>query len=1058
MHSAERPVAADSVVSPDLKVSVVVPVYNPGEFIAVCADSLLDQTLPTSEYEVIFVDDGSTDQTPAYLDELARQHPFVTVIHQPNSGWPGQPRNLGTDRARGEYVFYGDHDDWFARDALEQLWTYAHRHGSDVVLGKMAGINRTVPQDVFRTSRPRATLTDTPLMDSLTPHKLFRWEFLRAHDIRFPEGKRRLEDHYFVVLTYLCAEVVSVYAESTCYFHIRRADSGNAGYRAIEWSGYFANLSEAVDLVLERVEPGPLRDRILSRWLRVEMVDRLSGARFLGLAPEEAEDLIRSAHALVARSFGPGPADLLPPLGRRTAMALEADDADGIRGLAVESSRWVVRAEALQASWRGAVVELSGTARMIDDREPAAEAPTRFRELVGVPLPDRPTVSFELNERTSGVRWTVPTNRHGAGLESAFTVTIDPSTVAAGRPLSVGLWDFYVTYTVLGLRQRCRLAMADERRGQRPGLPADPEASPMLTALYLAGPGKGVSLDVGLNKHPQLRPEPGPAATPDPPVETAAPVPAPASISVPARPRSALFRSVVRQVVPLPVRGRLRRVRRSARRWARRARRGLPRDGRDEPSGPSVGGPHPRLSVVVLVEQPDHTLAECLRSIELNPVTEILLVSAGGRFTRKRSRAIRRLSAEDPRSRFLDTRSSTSGRALNAAAAAARGDFLVFLRDTQVVPARAFGRQFSRLQSSGSDFSIGAMDHVREGGPRRPALARALHQRTRLGVTLAAEPEMLLDVELGNVMFRSDFWRSQPGFDPVLARPEQPVMVAAYLAASSFDVLAITTGRDRLRPNLSSIVQERFSTAEVLAARRAATSSWALLAGAEPRARAAWLAGLLDIQLGTYLDKASLGDDAFRRTLAEFVGAFVVVATGTATEPSGAAAWSHVRMHRRVQLWLAARGRWPEVEELVEWVRLFGPVPPTHLSGGRILGDLPIAANWNLPDDLRQLAVIETHFDGALHQIHWTEDGLLLVRGWVLIRGIGLDRYPPRLDADLLEVETGQVVTLNPTSEHTGAANRWAHQRYADAAPGGFVVLIDPADLPVSDGPDRTTH
>src|SRR4051812_43396765 len=77
-----------------MKVSAIVPVYNPGSDIDDCIRSLLDQSLRGDEYEVIFVDDGSTDETPARLDELAAQHENVRVEHIPNSGWPGKPRNV----------------------------------------------------------------------------------------------------------------------------------------------------------------------------------------------------------------------------------------------------------------------------------------------------------------------------------------------------------------------------------------------------------------------------------------------------------------------------------------------------------------------------------------------------------------------------------------------------------------------------------------------------------------------------------------------------------------------------------------------------------------------------------------------------------------------------------------------------------------------------------------------------------------------------------------------------------------------------------------------------
>src|SRR6185312_10556226 len=145
----------------------------------------------------------------------------IRVIHQPNSGWPGQPRNRGLDAARGDYVFFCDGDDWLAAEALEVLHRFAVENGSDIVLGKMGGVGRPVPRVLFTRTRSVATLADAPLMDSLTVHKLFRRAFLIEKDIRFAEGRRRLEDHLFMVQAYLKAAVISVYAEQTCYFHVR---------------------------------------------------------------------------------------------------------------------------------------------------------------------------------------------------------------------------------------------------------------------------------------------------------------------------------------------------------------------------------------------------------------------------------------------------------------------------------------------------------------------------------------------------------------------------------------------------------------------------------------------------------------------------------------------------------------------------------------------------------------------------------------------------------------------------------------------------------------------
>src|SRR4051794_41937909 len=121
------------------KVSVIVPVFEPGPLIEPLIASLLVQTMPAGEREVIFVDDGSTDGTGERLDRLAVEHPGVRALHIPNSGWPGRPRNVGLDAARGEFVFFADHDDWLEPDALERLYAVATEHDADIVIGKVVG-------------------------------------------------------------------------------------------------------------------------------------------------------------------------------------------------------------------------------------------------------------------------------------------------------------------------------------------------------------------------------------------------------------------------------------------------------------------------------------------------------------------------------------------------------------------------------------------------------------------------------------------------------------------------------------------------------------------------------------------------------------------------------------------------------------------------------------------------------------------------------------------------------------------------------------------------------
>ena len=110
-----------------LKVSVIVPVYNAEQYLAECVDSILAQTL--RDIEVILVDDGSTDSSPALCDAYAEKDSRIKVIHKAN-GRAASARNAGLKIAQGEYVAFVDSDDWISPDMYEKMLSA----GADVCL------------------------------------------------------------------------------------------------------------------------------------------------------------------------------------------------------------------------------------------------------------------------------------------------------------------------------------------------------------------------------------------------------------------------------------------------------------------------------------------------------------------------------------------------------------------------------------------------------------------------------------------------------------------------------------------------------------------------------------------------------------------------------------------------------------------------------------------------------------------------------------------------------------------------------------------------------------
>lgn len=103
-----------------MKLSIVVPVYNVEAFLKKCVDSLLAQDLPREEYEIILVDDGSTDGCGALCDTFAAEQGNIRVIHQQNRGLSGA-RNTGIAVAKGEYIQFVDSDDYLCPNVLGGL-------------------------------------------------------------------------------------------------------------------------------------------------------------------------------------------------------------------------------------------------------------------------------------------------------------------------------------------------------------------------------------------------------------------------------------------------------------------------------------------------------------------------------------------------------------------------------------------------------------------------------------------------------------------------------------------------------------------------------------------------------------------------------------------------------------------------------------------------------------------------------------------------------------------------------------------------------------------------
>ena len=111
-------------------ISIIIPVYNVEEYLCECVDSVLGQTY--HNFEIILVDDGSTDSSGRICDEYAEKDSRISVIHQENGGL-SVARNAGFDSSNSKYVYFLDSDDYIAKNTLSTLLKIAEKDKSDIV-------------------------------------------------------------------------------------------------------------------------------------------------------------------------------------------------------------------------------------------------------------------------------------------------------------------------------------------------------------------------------------------------------------------------------------------------------------------------------------------------------------------------------------------------------------------------------------------------------------------------------------------------------------------------------------------------------------------------------------------------------------------------------------------------------------------------------------------------------------------------------------------------------------------------------------------------------------
>lgn len=190
-------------------VSVVIPVYNAEKTLARCVDSILQQTY--DKWELLLVDDGSTDGSSAICDQYCQKDERITCISKENGG-VSSARNVGMTNASGKYICFIDSDDWIEKEALERLLLEAQVSGAGYIIprmkivvfndkGKCVEERYDADEIAFQSSRQSLSSDFLSIMKQgilfSASGRLYSLNYLKTNSIAFPEHVKLLEDFCF---------------------------------------------------------------------------------------------------------------------------------------------------------------------------------------------------------------------------------------------------------------------------------------------------------------------------------------------------------------------------------------------------------------------------------------------------------------------------------------------------------------------------------------------------------------------------------------------------------------------------------------------------------------------------------------------------------------------------------------------------------------------------------------------------------------------------------------------------------------------------------------------
>lgn len=216
--------------------SIIIPVYNTGDFLHKCISSVLTQNL--KDFELILVNDGSTDNSGQILDEYAKNDNRIKVIHKENAG-VSAARNDGIKEACGEYIGFIDSDDWIEPSMYEKMYFLAKENNVEIVMCDTVSVfdNKPTEPDTINQLKKDVLLKKDAISPALLLEMagsacrcIYKSSLIKENNVLFPVGIKLSEDRIFNILAFGYSN--KIYYTKTAFYkrYMRKGSAVNKYY------------------------------------------------------------------------------------------------------------------------------------------------------------------------------------------------------------------------------------------------------------------------------------------------------------------------------------------------------------------------------------------------------------------------------------------------------------------------------------------------------------------------------------------------------------------------------------------------------------------------------------------------------------------------------------------------------------------------------------------------------------------------------------------------------------------------------------------------------------